>query len=628
MKKKSRGAKHKAVSPLSGRDRSVADRQSAFSLFGAGRVTEALAVAERLLQTNRDDPFLLNLAAVCHGMEGDAEVAFSLWRHALRVAPDYADACCNMANVLRDQGRFAEAEGCYRQTLGIHPGHIEARNNLGVLLQRLGRHAEAEAMYLQIIALRPDLADVYFNLGNLYRESKRPDAAEQAYRKALLQNPRQVDVCNNLGLLYQESGRVAEAEACYRRALAVNPKHGDALYNLANLFKDSKRCQEAEKGYRQVLRLHPEHVLTCNNLGILLHQMEKHAEAEGCYRQALRLAPDFADAGWNLALHYLSLGDFPQGWPLYEYRYHPSMKKRNTVPPDVTIPMWRGENVQGKSMLIVAEQGLGDQIQFCRYATMLKASGARRITLTCDAALRLLFQSLEGVDAVVEKGASFGEDHDFWTFYLSIPQYMRTTVATIPARIPYLHPGMDRVAHWRSLLPVDGFKVGLVWRGSPVNANDANRSLPGLEVLAPLWEVPGVTFISLQKGDGEEQAKTPPVGQPLRHYGPLLHDFADTAALVVQLDLVISIDSAVAHLAGAVGQRCWVLLPRWGTDWRWLKGRSDSPWYPDGMRLFRQTRFDDWSRVVQRMARELADWVGERERNASVHSTNGKPKHG
>lgn len=600
MKKKSREAKHKSVPSESGRD-----RQSAFLLFGAGRVVEALAHAERLLQTMPDDPFLCNLAAVCHGMVGDVEKAFSLWRHALTMAPDYADACCNMANVLRDCTRFAEAEAYYRQTLSMHPGHIEASNNLGVMLQGLGRFAEAEAMYLQVIALRPDIANAYFNLGNLYRETNLWLAAEQAYQKALLRNPRQVDVCNNLGLLFQESGRVVEAEALYRRALAINPHHGDAHYNLANLFKDLKKCQEAEHWYRRVLQLHPKHVLTYNNLGILLHQTKRYDEAERCYRQALRLVPDFADASWNLALHYLSLGDFLQGWPLYEYRYHASMKKRNTVPPVVTFPMWQGEDVRGKSLLIVAEQGMGDQIQFCRYATFLQERGASRITLTCDAALRLLFNCLVGVDAVVEKGETIGEDYDFWTFYLSIPQFLQTTVATIPARVPYLHPDANRVQHWRSLLPDDGLKVGLVWKGSRVNHNDANRSLPGLEVLAPLWEVPGVTFISLQKGEGEDQANDPPVGQPLRHFGSLLQDFADTAALVVSLDLVISIDSAVAHLAGAVGQRCWVMLPGWGTDWRWLKERSDSPWYPDSIRLFRQSRLDDWSLVVRSMADAL-----------------------
>jgi hypothetical protein len=199
--------------------------------------------------------------------------------------------------------------------------------------------------------------------------------------------------------------------------------------------------------------------------------------------------------------------------------------------------------------------------------------------------------------------------HDYWTFPLSLPLHFNTTVETIPAALPYLSAPPERLSRWQKCLSMDGLKVGLVWKGSAAHINDANRSLPGLSTLAPLWSVPGVTFVSLQKGQGEDEAATPPTGQPVLHLGSDISDFADTAAIVSQLDLVICIDTAIAHLAGALNKPCWVLLPALGTDWRWLQERSDSPWYPDAMRLFRQTKSGDWTSTIDDVARELRSWV-------------------
>jgi len=243
---------------------------------------------------------------------------------------------------------------------------------------------------------------------------------------------------------------------------------------------------------------------------------------------------------------------------------------------------------------------------FVRYLPLVKAMGARHVTLICRQPVRALFEGLSGADAVVvANDAASMPAHDYWTLLLSLPLHFATTVDSIPVPIPYLRPDADRLRAWAARLPSPGLRIGVVWKGSPKHENDHNRSLPGLATLAPLWDVPGVRFVSLQKGQGEDEAIPPPPGQPLVHLGTDIEDFADSAAIVAQLDLVISVDTAIAHLAGALGKPGWILLPRVGTDWRWLDERTDSPWYPATARLFRQRHDDDWACTVQEIAGAL-----------------------
>jgi hypothetical protein len=306
-------------------------------------------------------------------------------------------------------------------------------------------------------------------------------------------------------------------------------------------------------------------------------------------------------ARYNLSYLLLRQGRFEEGWYCLEARnWYTAWAAK------LQCPRWQGESLVGKSVLIGYEPGHGDLIQYCRYAAVLKAQGATEITLICHPALKELFASVEGVDAFF----SFDDQmplsgRDFWTPPLSIPYYCKTRLDSIPAKIPYLHAPENRIKHWAALLPEDGLRVGLVWRGNPLFENDADRSLPSLEVLAPLGAVNGVSFISLQKGAGEDEAMHPPAGLQLIHIGSQLKDFADTAAVIVNLDLVICVDTAVAHLTGALGKPCWVLLPEYKTDWRWLTERTDSPWYPGTMRLFRQTTAGDWSTVVDEVTAAL-----------------------
>lgn len=417
-----------------------------------------------------------------------------------------------------------------------------------------------------------------------------------------------------LAIGHEQAGRFAEAEAVYRRVIAVMPDHAGAFSNLGNLLMRRQCLEEAEAAYRRAVALCPTMAEAHNNLGSLLSLRGRAEDAEAAlaaFRRALALKPDYADARRNLALLLLSLGRFDEAWREYEARS--AVAASQAIPPDLPFPPWRGEPLAGKRIALWPEQGLGDYIQFVRYVPLLKAMGAARVTLYCPPALTLLLLTVAGVDELRDpRDAGSAPDHDYWVFPLSLPLHFGTTVASIPARLPYLRALHDRHAAWQGRLPDPGLRVGLLWRGNPRHRNDDQRSLPGLATLAPLWAAPGVRFVSLQKGSGEEEALAPPPQQPIVALGGEIRDFADTAAIVAQLDLTISVDTAVAHVAGALGKPCWVLLPAFGTDWRWLRGRTDSPWYPEVMRLFRQSVAGDWTEPVAALAAALAAWVQSR----------------
>ena len=430
--------------------------------------------------------------------------------------------------------------------------------------------------------------------------------AEALWRRAVTLNPAFADGHCNLGLVLKDMGRYKSAENACRRALKLQPRHVDALNNLGNLLKSSGRFAEAEVAYRKIIRIQPDHAGAYNNLGNLLRDLGRDAEAEATYRSGMALRPDFSETEMNLGALKLAQGDFTAGWSHHEARcLAPGMPQ-----PSAGCPRWTGQELTGKSLLIGPELGFGDEIQFVRYLPLLKAAGARHITLVCRRPLKALFETLSGVDRLLaadEPAAANLPLHDYWSLLLSIPRYLGTDAHSIPATLPYLHALPERIAHWRSRLPASGFRVGLVWQGNRQHRNDHHRSLADLAVLRPLWKVPGTAFVSLQKEP--ERFLASPAEQPLLSLGPELRDFADTAALIAGLDLVISVDTSVAHLAGALGQPCWVLLPMMGTDWRWLRQRDDSPWYPRVMRLFRQTDPRDWTSTVATLAAALHERV-------------------
>lgn len=426
--------------------------------------------------------------------------------------------------------------------------------------------------------------------------------AEALWRRAVTVDPRFADGHCNLGLVMKDRGRLPAAETAYRRALALQPRHLLALNNLGNLLKSLHRYQEAINAYRQVIKIDSNHVGAHSNLGNLLRDLGHDEEAEASYRAALAADPEFCEARINLGELKLSQGNFREGWPLYEARWQrPDMPR-----PATRAPQWKGEALTGKSLIVFPELGFGDEIQFVRYLSLLKARGTSHLTLVCRPVLKSVLETLPGIDRLLsadDPAAQSLPTPDYWTYLLSIPGHLDADPASIPASLPYLQALPERLEYWRPRLPASGFKVGLVWQGNRQHRNDHNRSLASLEILKPLWMVSDVSFVSLQNEPANAGAI--PIDQPLWSPGLDLRDFADTAAVIDLLDLVISVDTAVAHLAGALGKATWLLLPARGVDWRWRAHDQDTPWYPGVIRLFRQTPKADWTSTIGFMVKEL-----------------------
>ena len=439
------------------------------------------------------------------------------------------------------------------------------------------------------------------------------EGAAASYRASLALAPNSAAAHGNLALVHDRAGRVAQAEHHYRVALALDPNGVQTLINFGVMLVRLKRLVEGDRCYQQALRLEPGSAAALTNLGVLMAIVKQEAAAEQLFRRVLEQNPEHRLAHFNLAYPLLRQGRFAEGWAALEARdWYRSFAAR------IACPCWQGESLDGRALLLVTEAGHGDMIQFCRYVPLLRALGASRITILVQPALVRLMAALEGIGEVLPLEADLGGARwDYWTMPLSLPFRFDTRIDSIPASLPYLHASSAAVAAADALLPpAQGrLRVGLVWRGNARFENDSERSLPGLAVLEPLLRLDGVQWISLQKGSQEAYADSLPAGVTMFAAGPLLGDFADTAGVLMHLDLVVSVDTAVAHLAGALGRPCWLLLSEYLTDWRWMTGRSDSPWYPGVMRLFRQTRPGDWSQVIAAVRTALQEELETRVRS-------------
>jgi len=449
----------------------------------------------------------------------------------------------------------------------------------------------------------PVFAADHFHRGTRLLQEGKAAEAEQAFRQALALDPDLPEAHVNLGWLMEARQRLQEAETHYRRALELDPLRPQTRLNLGTLLLGRKQLAEAELHFRYAAALDPRSPAPLANLAVALSHMGREDEAERCYRAVLEKEPGDRRTQFNLAYLLLRQGRYEEGWARLEVRDANARFART-----FSFPRWRGDALDGRSLLIAYEAGYGDMIQFCRYASLLKQRGAGRIGLVCHPPLKRLFARLRDVDEVFDFGVSLPvAGWDCWTLPLSLPFLCRTRLDTIPADIPYLSAEPEQTARWaRRLGPGDdALRIGLAWRGDPQHPNDADRSLPSLATLAPLAELPGTRFFSLQKGHAERLASAPERPFAIENLAPHIDDFADTAAALAHLDLVITVDTSLAHLAGAMGKPCWVMLPHHMTDCRWLAQRDDTPWYPQGMRLFRQKIAGDWRAPVAEMREAL-----------------------
>ena len=517
---------------------------------------------------------------------------------AIALGPGLAQAHNNRSNALLALGRAAEALQSADRALALNPDYPEARNNRGIALETLDRPGEALASYDRAVALKPDYTEAHFKRANSLQTLGRLAEAVTSFDRAIALDPDNAVACNNRGSALQSLGRLTEACSDFERAIALDPRFAKACSNLGNVLCELGRVDEGLSLYDRAIELNPDLAEAHSNRGNALQDLMRHDEALASLARAVALKPDFASAYWNESLTRLLLGDFEAGWKLYEWRW------RVDVPNwPAAIPRWHGEEpLGGKTIVLHAEQGLGDAIQFCRYAKRVAARGAT-VLLQVRPALAALLRNVEGVSRVAAGGERLSP-HDFHCPLLSLPLAFKTRLETIPTDIPYLLADPKRVGRWHERLGAAP-RVGVVWAGSATHKNDRNRSIALAEMLRAIPA--GLRCWSLQRelrdGDRELLRQRPEI----IHLGDELADLTDTAALLSQLDLVISVDTAVVHLAGALGRPVWVLLP-FAPDWRWLLDRDDSPWYPTA-RLFRQTAIGDWASVLSRVRDELTATV-------------------
>ncbi|MDH4027508.1 MAG: tetratricopeptide repeat protein [Nitrospirota bacterium] len=534
---------------------------------------------------------------------GEAVRAEHCFNEALRLKPDYSEAWNNLGNSVRVQGRDDEAMTSYKRSIELNSEFVPAINNIANLLKDRGEFDDAIRHYHKAISLQPDLAETYYNLGNALKESGRPDEAVEQYRRAISLNPDFAEAHNNLGNVLKKKKRYEEAVRHYNRAMTLKPALTEAYTNLSDAYREQGRFDEAVEQCKRALILKPDFELAYVNLGNIFLDKGNYSDALAYNQKAIDIKPDFKDAHFNKGIVLLLRGEFNEGWKEYEWRFHSKEILKDIGYTDMKIPLWDGSPLEGKTILIKSEQGIGDHIQFIRYAPLVKERGGR-VIYECHKELMRLFEGHSGIDVLIEKPYTSGcaEDPDTYVYLLSLPGVFGTTLDNIPAGVPY--PGVDKHTSdgWNERFDKKMFNVGLVWSGDPGHRNDRNRSCR-LSDLTPLADVSGVALYSLQK-DGPGVI---PAGMKITDLGTEFNDFYDTAAAIENMDLVISVDTSVAHLAGAMGKTVWTLLP-FIPDWRWMIDREDTPWYP-AMRLFRQQRPGDWQSVINRVVYELKESV-------------------
>ncbi len=555
-----------------------------------GRSDEAIEhIRMAIMRDGRDPAFHHNLGNILRSLGRPAE-AISCYERALVLAPASVDTLYNLGNTYQDLGQPERAAAYFERALRLNPEAIELHNNLGTALQDLGRLDEAIGCYRKALALRPDLVESLDYLAGALQAQGKWDAAQACYERALALRPNRVESLIGLGVVLRAQGRLEEAVARYRRALASSPDHPEARNNLGVALVDLGRRAEAITHHKKALALQPDRAELHYNLGSALQRQGLYAEALACYERALALEPDYAKAHLNRSLALLLTGQLDQGWREYEWRFAVNVYDRK-----FDRPLWSGEPLSGASILIHAEQGFGDTLQFVRYLPAVAERGGR-VVLEVPASLVRLARTVAGASEVVAAGDPL-PGFDCHCPLLSLPRVFKTNLATIPNAVPYLRVPAEASADWADRIPtLSGLRVGVVWAGTTVGAID-------LRLLQPLWEVDGVSWFSLQVGERSSDISSVG-GAKIADLSPWLTDFAETAAAVCRLDLVISVDTSVAHLAGALGRPTWLLL-RYPPEWRWLLEGEDSPWYPTA-RLFRQRKEGDWSCVAREVAAALA----------------------
>lgn len=641
--------------------------RDALAAHEAGRLAEAERLYRDLLQTNPRHADALHLLGVVAHQHGRHEQAVDLIRKAIEISPQQARYYNNLGEAYRSLCWFEQAKNSYEQAIRLEPDLAEPHENLGILLMTQGEKEPAIDSFLEVIARRPDCLKTHFRLGTLKYENRdlagaiyhlgeavrrKPDWSEAqallglalreqgrlqqaifhlkqalriepglaptanalgniylslnhsaealaAFEQSLQYAPASAETHANRGIALKNLGRIDESVAACRRAVQLRPDFADGHNNLGTSLRLQGSLEDSEVELREAIRLRPDFAFAHNNLGNTLLKQGKIGEAVACYDDALRFTPNYAMAKFNRAVALLLSGDWAQGLFEYEWRWKRPDAESHYFPP----LSWEGGALEGRRIMLYAEQGLGDTLQFIRYAPLVQASGGQ-VTVVSQEPLVPILSRCSGIDLLLARGESL-PSFDVYAPLMSLPLLFRNQPTNVPANTPYLFADPDLIASWKERLGTSSrFRIGICWHGDP-KSEARNRPIPPA-AFARLAQISGVELVCLQKGPGIEMLDDLPESFPITRVADLDEEhgaFMDSAAIIMNLDLVISCDTAMAHLAGGLGRPVWVALPTI-PDWRWVLGRDDSPWYPS-MRLFRQTKRADWASVFERMAVEI-----------------------
>ncbi len=566
------------------------------------RPEEAIISFERAIALDARFAEAHNNRAVLLAGLGRAEEALASYRAALALAPGNAGTLFNQANTLKDLGRLEEAVASYDQALALQPHLAPALCNRGIALHALKQHDAALASLDAALARAPGIAEAHLNRGSVLDDLERHAEAIASYDRALAIRPEYAEALSNRGVALHALGRHAEALENFDRALMVRPDYAEALTHRGATLDALQRYGAALASYNRAIALKPDHADAYGNRGATLYNLLKLDDALSDFDRALSLRPDLPEVHWNQATARLITGDYVRGFAEYEWRWQRETMRSSKR--EFAQTLWRGEDVDGKTVLLHSEQGFGDSIQFCRYAPALAMRGAR-VVLEVEAPLQRLMTTLGENITVIARGAPLPA-FDAYCPLLSLPLAFGTRLDTVPSATPYLHAQSQDIAAWHQRLgdrrrP----RVGLVWSGNPNHQRDAERSIV-FQALAPLFAL-DADFVSLQKDVRAADAAALAGDGRILQAGAHLNDFADTAALIAALDLIVAVDTSVAHLAGALGKPVWLLLP-YVPDWRWLLARETSPWYPTA-RLFRQDETRRYDGTIARVRDALASGI-------------------
>lgn len=610
--------------------------QEGLGLHQCGNLSAAKTIYQQILSLDPNHFDSIYLSSAIASQENDLELAKLLLNRALSLNPHHVDATFNLAVLLEKSGDINKALEKYSFLINLMPSHVQAIFNQASIYAKLGKLAEAAQGFQKVISLKPDLVAAQNHYQSLLKtirdqettfssnldkfarmhekglqlyENNQTDAAIKEFEKAALLKPDSAEAFHNLGMSLEKNGQLEEALKSYESALAINHNLAPTHNNIGNVLRELGQAEKSLGSFEKAISLNPDYAEAFSNYGWTLYGLRQFQKSLACYEKALAINPNLLAARFNLSLCQLILGDFINGWTNYEYRFdQPTYLKRTF---STNTPQWRGESLQNKTIFVHTEQGLGDTIQFCRYLKQLKALGAR-VFFEPQAPLLKTLKALDGVSEFISNSQP-PPSLDYHCPLMSLPLGFSTALDSIPGEVPYIFADKEKQDFWKEkLASIDKPKVGLVWNGG-LRPNqpelwgvNQRRNVP-LSLIKNL-QTNGIHFVSLQKGEVAEQELLQHQEEYWPHgnfsnFNHELKDFSDTAALISQLDLVISVDTSTAHLAGALGKPVWI-LNRYDGCWRWLSSGIDSPWYPTA-KLYRQERVGNWDDVITKICNDL-----------------------